>query len=350
MQRYRQKGAALILMFLVLVLLALSSFVVTNIPEQRKAEVDERTHQALKKAKQLLLAYAARPHGRESDSPTETREYQLARPGELQCPDFNNDGVMSGPTDDYSGADCRQRVGWFAFESFDEKEIVSGEVSDIWFAVADGFYNRSGLAGYNEPIINTSSTTSMTLDGNPVVAVLFATGSPYASQVARNSNNASIAQSSFLEQDNADGDNDKFVSHVAGGDFNDTVIGITLSELLAAVEIQAAHAVAKRFNEYYLENGVYPFAADAAGNCDNITMPLNGDVPIACPAVLPSVFDLDFPAATATTVSDVWLVRNEWPAQFRYERMANNRIRISSKSPDSRMRPITYEDAKQLRL
>lgn len=339
----RQRGAALILMFLALILVALSVFVLRYSPQQRDAETLQREHQSLHAAKQLLLAYAARRHGRESDSPAEDRELQLARPGELVCPDFNNDRQMNGPTNDYNGAHCRHRVGWFVFESFNHESVIGDEASPIWYAVAAEYYNYSGLGGYNEPVINTVTNSSMTLDGEPVVAVLFATGLPLEGQNDRGVDDAAAAQSSFLEQDNA-ATQDTFISLSASANFNDVALGITQAELMQAVEKKAAFAIAKRLNQYFVDNNRYPAPSSGSGSCDMGAVPAAGDVPEQCVAFVAGADSLAFPPANATDAEDVWLVRNDWLAQFGYERLALNRMRITSRYGETALSPLTFSD------
>lgn len=343
----QQAGAALILMFLTLIVIALSLFAIHSSPAQRNAQADENTLRALFQAKQLLLSYAARPHGRESDSAAENRELRLARPGELPCPDADNSGQSTFPDFDYVGANCRYRVGWFSWETFDSEELLDGRSTQLWYALADDFFNKSGLGGYNEAVINYLSPVSLSLDGNPVVVVLLASGRPLAGQLQRNVRDAAIAQSSFLEQENADANNEAFVSQSASANFNDIAIGITLHELLAAVEKQAAVAIAKRLNQYFIDNGAYPYADDGAGYCASSAMITAGDIPRNCPGLPSTGPSLPFPASTATDAADIWVLRNAWLALFHYERLANNRMRLSTRTPNSSMRPLVFESAVQ---
>ena len=344
----QQQGA--VLMFMLLILMALSLFAVKVKPEQRSAESDMHSLRALHEAKQLLLSYAARPHGRESDSAAEHRELRLARPGELPCPDADNSGQATFPDFDYVGANCRYRVGWFSWETFDSEELLDGHTAELWYAVADGFFNKSGLGGYNEPTINYQTPVTMSLDGKPVVAVLFASGRPFRDQLQRNVNDAALAQSSFLEHENADANNDAFVSRSTLGDFNDIVIGITLDELLSAVEKQAAIAIAKRLNKYFIDNGTYPPPSTTGALCDLQALPVQGHVPYSCAGVVSASGNLSFPATTAIDAADIWVVRNVWLPLFNYERLAINRMRLSSRTASSQMRAVVFEDALQLRL
>ncbi len=345
----QQRGAALLLMFLVLILSALSVVLVNYRFNTSSLERDAQGLRDLYEAKQILLSYAARAHGRESDNALERRELQLARPGELPCPDADNSGQSTFPNFDYLGANCRYQAAWFAWETFDAPGISNNTSSDIWFAVAEGFANKSGLGGYNEPVLNYLSPVTMTLDGNPVVAVLIYSGEAFPYQLQRHVNDAAIAQDSFFEAENADSNNNEFVSQSIVTDFNDIAIGITLDELLITVEKQAVIAIAKRLNQYFLDNGQYPAPSTTGDLCDMPLLPGQGNIPKNCIGIVSTAPSLPFPLASAEDAADVWVVRNEWLPLFNYTRIANNHMRLSSRTSSSSMRPIDFEDAVQKR-
>lgn len=345
----KQCGAALILMLLVSILAVLSIFVINHRFYRGSLEHDAQGLRSLYQAKQLLLAYAARPHGRESDNALERRELQLSRLGELPCPDADNSGQSTFPNFDYLGANCRYQAGWFAWESFDSSDLSESTSGVIWFAVAEGFANRSGLGGYNEPVINYLSPVTMRLDHRPVVAVLIYSGQAFASQTQRHVNDAAIAQTSFFEAENADGNNNEFVSHSTIDEFNDIAIGISLDELLIAVEKQAVNAIARRLNQYFVDNGEYPAPSSTGQLCDTPRLPAQGDIPKQCAGVASTAPSLPFPQSTAEDASDVWVVRNEWLPLFNYTRIANDHIRLSSRTLSSRMHPIEFVAGVQTR-
>ena len=93
-----------------------------GIPSHRREA--ERTRLALAKAKEVLIHYAvADPN----------------RPGELPCPDFDNDGRLMLNVDFRGGRDvpCATRRGWFPFRSLGVEELRDGTGERLWYAVAD---------------------------------------------------------------------------------------------------------------------------------------------------------------------------------------------------------------------
>src|SRR3989338_2333922 len=91
----RQHGAALMLMLVIVVMGAATALVGSLSTTAVKNARQETTSIALAQAREALIGYAV------SDG---------NRPGELPCPDFNNDGMIT-LSDDYTGSNCKSLIG-----------------------------------------------------------------------------------------------------------------------------------------------------------------------------------------------------------------------------------------------
>ena len=87
----RQRGAAFMVMLVIMIIGVAAIFVASLNNSAIQIAQNQNTADSLAKAKEALIAYAG------SDS---------NRPGELPCPDFNNDG-FSEPINDYNGSTCK---------------------------------------------------------------------------------------------------------------------------------------------------------------------------------------------------------------------------------------------------
>lgn len=317
-----QKGVTLVLIVFVMASILLAVLLPPLLSKQTRTA--NHSSQSLKVVKQHLLAYALRVHLQES---TRVDKYHQVRLGELPCPDFNNDAKL--PTGDYGlGGACRSHVGWLPWRTLRMNPRRITPSMPIWYAVDTAFSNRVvygsvPIGGINEPVLNASTTPTLMLNGQPMAAIAFFTGEPMPSQTNRQQTNANTAQIQFLEEENADANDLAFVQKPKSTGFNDVVIGITKEDILSVVEHHAALLVAKRLNEFYTQNGTYPFAANGTGACDSAAMQTLGAVPQTCTG---GAYALAFPLPSSTSDKDVWLVRNGWLSSIRYTRSAADRV------------------------
>jgi len=162
----RQRGAAL---FIILLLIVVSAGIVF-VSRLKSAAVDldaqRKTAVALAEAKSALLGYAA------SDA---------NKPGSLPCPDANNDGE-SKPIDDYSGATCVVAVGRLPWKTLGLSDLRDGAGERLWYAVSPKF-----AANATSPLNSTVAGQITVRDANGnivsngqgatgVVAVIIAPG------------------------------------------------------------------------------------------------------------------------------------------------------------------------------
>ncbi len=191
----RQSGAVMMIMLIILII-GSAAFLVTSLTNAALSIArDSTTSDVLAQAREALLGYAA------SDP---------NRPGELPCPDFNNDGQIL-IADDYSGSNCKSLVGWLPWKTLGLPELRDANGNHLWYALADPFHaNSSAILNSDTPttyptkmltVIN--SATGATLASN-VVAIVFSPSTALAGQIRSPiDNNASSSIPNYLEGDNA---------------------------------------------------------------------------------------------------------------------------------------------------
>jgi hypothetical protein len=142
----RQRGAALFIILLLLVIGAGIVFVSRLKRIEPELNAQRRTAAALAEAKQALLGYAAR---------------DLNRPGSLPCADINNDGDTTVGIDASCGPDATGRLPW---RLLDLPDLRDGSGERLWYVVSPSF--RAFLA----TPINTNTPGQISLrDANGIV-------------------------------------------------------------------------------------------------------------------------------------------------------------------------------------
>lgn len=225
--------------------------------EQSRIRQKEKTARALALAKEALLSHAII----DAVSTAQTSP----RPGELPCPDRDNDGAADG------GSACIP-VGWFPWKTLELEELRDTADERLWYAVSEDFQDD----GESEPVINSAATFNNLLhilntsgvETGTAAAVILAPGSPMPGQTrsAADSVVADVIQQ-YLEGTNNDSD-DTFTNEATSA-LNDQIIVITADELVEKatdVAMREARSVMKR---YYRENHFYPYAEfDKWASCD----------------------------------------------------------------------------------
>lgn len=260
----KQKGATLIIFALILVLAATTYLVSQLDGTSIKIERDKKTSAALAEAKMALIGFAAR-----SGTAVGT-----ARPGDLPCPDTDNDGSTN--------VCLANAIGRLPWRTLGISDLRDGDGERLWYAVSVNFKS-------NPRIYPLSSDTEGTItlrdaagniinDGslnNGLVAVVFSPGAAIRRQDAvnqvrdiANQNNAINYLDVALGEDNQsfmNGNADGFIKgpikDANGGIiFNDQIISITHEEIFNGVEQRVISEVSNALLDYYCA----PVAADYA--------------------------------------------------------------------------------------
>lgn len=247
----RQRGALLLAVLAPLLLLG-SAVALTGVDPGIRSQglEEERTRVALARAKEALIHYAV------ADS---------NRPGELPCPDFDDDGRLVLNVDFRGGRDvpCATRRGWLPFRTLGVEELRDGTGERLWYAVGDIHH-----AGHSAPLNSEISGQLSVGEGGDVVAVIIAPGFPVDERQAREREEGAAAPealrlaSAFLEVENADAALDRYAGRARPQPgVNDRLLPITRRELAGVVEKRVIGEAALALRAFYRDHGTLPWLA-----------------------------------------------------------------------------------------
>jgi hypothetical protein len=274
-----QRGGALIIFVLVLVLAGsatLFSFLNGN---NVKFERDKKTLAVLAEAKAALLGYATSVNLFHAGCDANCR-----RLGDLPCPDTNNDGVAETSCGNAAGTTGQaSRLGRLPWKTLGLDDLRDGNGDRLWYAVSNRFKQNARAFPLNSDTLGTLSVTngsgSVVQDAtgsSGAVAVVISAGLPITrqdaivqSRVLANENNATHYLDNALGEDNAnfvDAGANGFVMgelHDAVGTtiLNDQLIVVSHSDMMSAIEPLVAAEVKDAVSTYKLANAVYPSPA-----------------------------------------------------------------------------------------
>lgn len=228
----RQSGVAALL-FLFVLIFGVAGWLVSGLSSARfEIERDTQTAAALAKAKEALISYAANDPG-------------ATRPGELPCPDVNNDGVII-VSQDYSGSNCTNLLGRLPYRTLGLPDLRDADGERLWYALSNNFRANGTNA------INSDTTGQLVVTGSSpasnVVAIVFSPGPALSAQV-RNTANVNDA-THFLEGENANGP-PNYVAGMTSATFNDRALTIVADELFSIVEKRVIKEVERALSHYY---------------------------------------------------------------------------------------------------
>lgn len=194
----------------------------------------QKTIMSLALAQQALLAYAQQPLG------LTQCESNCPRPGDLPCPDRNNDGIAETSCSNTS------RLGRLPWKTLGIGDVRDGSGERLWYAVSERYKNNPRILPLN---LDTPGTWSLLLaegiewdatQGNGVVAVLIAPMHPLvredgwvqqrqeaSSEIARHYLDIHILDNASPIEYASNG----FVMVSANAHFNDIVWPITTSNM-----------------------------------------------------------------------------------------------------------------------
>lgn len=176
--------------------------------------------------------------------------------GYFPCPDKNGNGLPNDGFDidgipiagvvNNCGSSDGFVTGIVPIKSSDNRYTFVDNPIDsnlYWFSVDSRFVTSNSISTHRFLPLNSISpaNANLTVDGrNDIVMVLFYAGDPLAGQ-----NRSSLSQSNYLDQGNADDDENFFTKDGAPDVFNDYVISITLEEWRAALLSRVGKDVTK---------------------------------------------------------------------------------------------------------
>jgi len=297
-RRY-QRGAALMLV-LVLVSLLIAMFAVVFVNDLvRQNQKQKRTAEVLAKAKEALIGYAV---GIELDvdpiPPCGTFPSWTAnncpRPGDLPCPSAGMDGIAAGTCGNATGSNQSSRLGRLPWRTLGLDELRDGDGELLWYAVSNNFkYNTRTVCTSPDAAgcLNSNSRGTISLrnrdggllnDGNAesgVIAVLVAPGAALQrtdSAATQDRSAAGIGNPANYLDIGGGEDNANFVDNDSNNGFingpildannrpimNDSVLVITYADLMPLLQRRVAQETLNCVNAYAASShGRYPWAA-----------------------------------------------------------------------------------------
>jgi len=253
-----QRGAALIVMLVIVVMGAATALVGSLSTTAVKNARQDTTAAALAQAKDALIGRAVSDNN---------------MPGSLPCPDTNDDGSAEL----LSGNDCPSYIGRLPWKTLDLPDLRDGSGERLWYALSTGFRDDDSARPLNSNtkgtllIYRADGTNPLTEAGYDAVAVIFSPGSILGSQVR---STAAEQNSAANYLDIANGRNNAtasgpFIAGSISDTFNDQLLFITTRNLMPLVEQRVAGTVKKALTDYYTANGYYPWADNLLSGGDN---------------------------------------------------------------------------------
>jgi len=225
----------------------------------------QKTITSLALAQQALLAYALQPLG------TTPCELNCPRPGDLPCPDRNNDGVAETSCSNTS------RLGRLPWKTLGVGDLRDGSGERLWYAVSERYKNNPRLRPLNLDTPGTWSVISsegMVWDatqGNGLVAVVVAPMQPLvredgwvqqrldvATEIAKHYLDSNSMADNANPQENA---TRGFVRASFTTHFNDVVWPITASQMHQVMQKQVLTEVKRSLRCLASPCPVYPMPA-----------------------------------------------------------------------------------------
>jgi hypothetical protein len=250
----RQKGLALLMFVFVMSLLAIG-YVTASLDSTSLRQVrDSKTYEALEDAKAALVSFSAETITAPPGSLPLVCQQNCPRPGDLPCPDTDNDGIAE--------ASCNtqeSRLGRLPWRTLGLGDLRDGSGELLWYAVSSQYKNNTRVIPLNSESFGT--ITLRDIQGIPVynafnntglAAVVIAPGSVLTrsdSLIAQNRMIGALQNiaSNYLEvalgEDNAnfvDGGLNGFISGEIKVGMetisNDVILPITRSEMNEVME------------------------------------------------------------------------------------------------------------------
>jgi type II secretory pathway pseudopilin PulG len=126
----KQRGIALLIILLILGSGALYALLRSLNQNNLQTEREKKTTEALALAKQALISYAVS---------VSLQAGRPERPGDLPCPDTNNNGESESECGNESGSNQATRFGRLPLKTLDLPSLRDGYGEPLWYAVSNNF-------------------------------------------------------------------------------------------------------------------------------------------------------------------------------------------------------------------
>ena len=263
-------------------------------------ESAQKTSDALAQAKAALINYAiTSPH---ASVPADGS----SRPGELPCPDRNNNGL------DDDGTCVAGEIGRLPWKTLGIPDLHDAGGETLWYAVSGPFRTSpSNVAGINSDMRGT--LTVFASDGvsaltSQAAAVIFAPGPALTGQTRTGAGQNVVAN--YLESTAGSNNavtNGPFVLGAHSSTYNDQLAFVTPPEFIPGVELRVIQALKSTLTSYRTLSTCqcYPWANtfNVGGGSSNIGVNRGRLPAIAAPEVWGTNASVALPA---------WFIPNNW--------------------------------------
>ena len=256
----KQRGAALMVMLVILVLGATAILVSSLSSIGLRIERDKITADALAQAKDALIGRGI---------------VDISSPGSLPCPDTNDDGSAESTVGQPNG-NCPSYIGRLPWKTLGLPDLRDGSGEPLWYALSPNFRDYVTLNPINSNskgtllVYHADGLSLQTETGYNAVAVIFSPGSALASQT-RNTATDQNSAANYLDIANSRNNasaSGPFIAGTKSETFNDQLLFITTKNLMPLVEQRVAGEVKLALANYYTVNGYYPWADSVAQYTD----------------------------------------------------------------------------------
>lgn len=236
----RQSGQAMLLTVLLIAVGAFSFVFTFATPWREQIRQDKISAESMALAKDALIGYAASSQ---------------VRPGQLPCPDTNNDGVAENWI---LGGECPAYIGRLPWITLGLPDLRDGAGERLWYTVTRDFSRDQASCGATPCPVNPDTAGQFTVDGVAgMIAVIFSPGLVVTGQ---NRGTGPNTVSNYLEGTNADGDNVFAITVPATEAANDRMLAVTNDQMFQVVNVRVAKDTILAVEQYRGAVGYFPFA------------------------------------------------------------------------------------------
>lgn len=276
---HTEHGLALLILVIFLALASAGYMLKSLDSAGIRNERDKKTNEVLAEAKVALLGFAASQNLNPGVCTT-----NCPRPGDLPCPDTNNDGIAEPLCGNAAGTTQQiARLGRLPWITLGLPDLRDGDGERLWYAVSSRYKNNTRFRPLNSDTLATitlrDNNGNVIFNGtnNGLVAVVIAPGAAFMRQdnisQTRDGANQLIA-SNYLDVALGE-DNQNFVDSNINGFIvgpvkdvsgrtvvNDRVLGITRNEMSQMMETRVLTEVQNSLATYFSGAFSYPRPAD----------------------------------------------------------------------------------------
>jgi hypothetical protein len=253
-----QRGAALMLVLVAMVLGMVAFWINALSTSALKTARQEMTSSALARAKEALIAYAV-------SSENVNGGATPARPGNFPCPDTDGPGTAGyGDANELCTAGAIGRLPW---KTLGLPELLDEAGEPLWYAQSGNFRKTSTVINSDTKgtlqVYDRDGSTLLTPADSEAVAIVFSAGAIIASQ-QRNSAAEKTTATNYLDSANGRNNttvNGPFIAADSSDSFNDRLLVIRTRDFMPIIEKRIASELKTILENYRAENGVYPYPA-----------------------------------------------------------------------------------------